>query len=71
MLCLTYGNEHSSDQEVGKQREQTGWGMGIYADVVPAFLLPTPCYIRQDEEEGVVNNPENLEMHLHEWKVLR
>lgn len=42
---------HSDDQEVGKQREQTSWGIGIHADVAPAFLLPMHCYIRQDEEE--------------------
>lgn len=62
---------HSDDQKVGKQREQTSWGMGIHADVVPAFLLPTHCYIRQDEEEGAVNNLENMEIHLHQQKALR
>jgi len=47
MFCALLYARHPVDQEVGKQREQTDWGMGMYEDVVPAFLLPTPCCIRQ------------------------
>lgn len=43
IFCSLLDVKYLINQEAGKQRKQSDWGMGRYEDVVPAFLLPTLC----------------------------